>query len=298
MRFAFILDHATEFHVTTMCRVLTVSKAGYYAWVTRPPSARANADAQLADEIRAIHQRSRGTYGSPRVYKELKKRKAPGQQPNEKRVARIMHEAGIRAKTPRRFRVTTDSAHAHPIAPNTLQREFAVEPVAAALDCVWIADITYLWTTAGWLYLAVVLDLASRRVIGWAMRHTLEGELTLEALQMALTGRRPPPGVLHHSDRGTQYAAGAYRARLAAHGMDCSMSRVGDCWDNAVAESFFATLKRELADGAEWATRDEARTAVFEYIEVWYNRQRLHSTLGYTSPVEYEAQLLAEAKAA
>jgi transposase InsO family protein len=296
MRFAFILDHAPEFHITTMCRVLRVSKAGYYAWVSRPPSAHANADAQLADAIRTIHTTSRGTYGSPRIHEELA---AQGQPLSVNRVARIMHEEGIRAKAPRRFRVTTDSAHAHPIAPNTLDREFAVGTVATRVNRVWVADITYLWTAAGWLYLAVVLDLASRRVIGWAMRHTLEGELTLEALQMALTGRRPPPGVLHHSDRGSQFAAGAYRARLAAHGMECSMSRVGDCWDNAVAESFFSTLKRELADGAEWATRDEARTAVFEYIEVWYNRQRRHSTLGYVSPADYEAQLLtATAKAA
>lgn len=287
MRFAFILDHAAEYHITTMCRVLTVSKAGYYAWVKRPPSARVAADAQLAAEITVIHGISRRTYGSPRVHEELQ---AQGKRHGVNRIARIMQDAGLRAKTPRRFQVTTDSTHGHPIAPNTLDRKFAVAP-ERGLNQVWIGDITYLTTREGWLYLAIVLDLASRRVIGWAMRHTLEGELTRDALTMALTSRRPGPGVLHHTDRGSQYAAGDYRALLTAHQMECSMSRVGDCWDNAVAESFFATLKRELADDADWQTRDEARTAVFEYIEVWYNRQRRHSSLGYLSPVAHELQL-------
>ena len=284
MRFAFIAVHTPEFHVTIMCRVLKVKRAGYYAWVNRPPSQRAVDDAQLAETIKEIHGTSRRTYGSPRVTEELK---AQGQSHGEKRIARIMQEEGLRAKAPRRFRVTTDSNHAHPIAPNVLDRQFAVED-GTALDRVWVGDITYLSTREGWLYLAIVLDLASRRVIGWAMRHTLEGALTRDALAMALTGRHPEPGALHHSDRGSQYAADDYQAMLTAHAMDCSMSRVGDCWDNAVAESFFATLKRELADGADWATRDEARTAVFEYIEVWYNRQRRHSSLGYRSPVAYE----------
>ena len=286
MKFAFIQAHAEQHHIVTMCRVLAVSKAGYYAWAKRPPSARAEEDAQLATEIKAIHRQSRRTYGSPRVHEELK---AQGQPHGEKRIARIMREKGIRAKAPRRFRRTTDSNHAHPIAPNVLDRQFAVESVAA--DQVWVGDITYLATRDGFLYLAVVLDLASRRVIGWAMRHTLEGALTREALAMALMTRQPGPGVLHHTDRGSQYAAGEYRALLTAHGMRCSMSRVGDCWDNAVAESFFATLKRELADDADWSTLDDARTAVFEYIEVWYNRQRRHSSLGYLSPVAYELQL-------
>jgi transposase InsO family protein len=286
MRFTFIAAHVPEFHVTTMCRVLLVSKAGYYAWVKRPPSAHTTADEQLAADIRVVHETSRGTYGSPRVQEELK---AQGQRHGRKRIARIMRRQGIRAKTVRRFRRTTDSNHAHPIAPNTLARQFAVAQVAAP-NRVWVGDITYLSTRAGWLYLAVVLDLGSRRVIGWAMRHTLEGALTADALTMALAGRQPGPGVLHHTDRGSQYAATDYRALLTAHGMACSMSRVGDCWDNAVAESFFATLKRELADDADWHTRDDARTAVFEYIEVWYNRYRRHSSLGYLSPVAYELQ--------
>ena len=287
MRFAFVQTHADEHHVTTMCRVLQVSKAGYYAWVTRSPSEHATADEQLAEEIRKVHLKSRGTYGSPRVQEELK---GKGQRHSRKRIARLMRARGLRAKTPRRFRRTTDSRHSHPVAPNTLDRQFAVDQVAAP-NRVWASDITYLATREGWLYLAIVLDLASRRVIGWAMRHTLEGALTRAALTMALTGRQPGPGVLHHSDRGSQYAAGDYRALLSAHGMACSMSRVGDCWDNAVAESFFATLKRELADDADWATREDARTAVFEFIEVWYNRERLHSSLGYRSPVAYELQL-------
>lgn len=207
----------------------------------------------------------------------------------KKRVARVMKAKGMRGKTARRFRTTTDSNHAHAIAPNTLNRQFAVDQ--RPVDRVWVGDITYLWTAAGWLYLAVVLDLSSRRVIGWAMRHTLEGELTRAALAMALLGRAPGRGVLHHTDRGCQYAAADYRALLAAAGMECSMSRRGDCWDNAVAESFFATLKRELVAGTNWQTRDEARTAVFEYIEVWYNQQRRHSSLGYLSPAAYERQM-------
>jgi transposase InsO family protein len=290
MRFAFIQGHVRQHAVTTMCRVLRVSKAGYYAWVKRAPSARTTADEQLAERIRAVHRQSRRTYGSPRVHEELQ---AQGRRHGRKRIARLMRTQGIRAKQVRRFRVTTDSKHAHPIAPNTLARQFAVEQVAAP-DRVWVGDITYLLTREGWLYLAIVLDLGSRRVIGWAMRHTLEGVLTEDALTMALTGRRPGPGVLHHTDRGSQYAAGDYRALLSAHGMACSMSRVGDCWDNAVAESFFATLKRELADDADWATRDDARTAVFEYIEVWYNRQRRHSSLDYLSPVAYELRHAAQ----
>ena len=286
MRFAFIAVHTVEFHVTTMCRVLQVKKASYYAWVSRPPSRHTEDDAQLAEAITRIYKTARRRYGSPRVHEELK---AQGRSHGEKRVARIMQEEGLRAKPPRRFRVTTDSKHGHPIAPNLLDRQFAVED-GAALDRVWIGDITYLMTREGWLYLAIIIDLASRRVIGWAMRHTLEGALTRDALTMAITSRQPGPGTLHHTDRGSQYAAGDYQDILIEHAMDCSMSRVGNCWDYAVAESFFATLKRELADDADWATRDDARTAVFEYIEVWYNQQRRHSSLGYLTPAAFELQ--------
>jgi transposase InsO family protein len=201
-----------------------------------------------------------------------------------------MQTAGLVARRRRRYRVTTQSAHPHLVAANTLARQFAVATVGAP-NRVWVGDITYLPTREGWLYLAVVLDLVSRRVIGWAMQHTLERSLTLAALHMALARRHPAPGVLHHSDRGSQYACGDYRRMLTAAGLTCSMSRKGDCWDNAVAESFFATLKTELVAGAAWATREDARAAVFEYIEVWYNRHRRHSVLGYVSPVQYEQQL-------
>jgi transposase InsO family protein len=297
MRFAFIHAHAEQFHIVVMCRVLEVSKAGYYAWSarrTRAPSARVHEDIELTRAIATIHHRSRRSYGSPRVHAELA---AQGRHHSEKRVARLMREAGLRAKATRSFRGTTNSNHTLPIAANVLAREFSITTATGGsaaprpLNRVWVGDITYLPTGEGWLYLAVILDLASRRVIGWAMRHALDAAVTRDALLMALRTRRPVAGVLHHTDRGSQYAAGEYQALLAAHGMTCSMSRTGDCWDNAVAESFFASLKRELVIGTRWATRDEARTAVFEYIELWYNRERRHSSLGYLSPVVYERQL-------
>jgi transposase InsO family protein len=284
VKFAFIRAHRDAHEVTTLCRVLGVSKAGYYAWAKRGPSKRAAEDRELAAAVRAAHQASGRTYGSPRVHRELRDW---GRRHGVKRIARVMRAEGLRAKVTRRFRVTTQSDHAHPLAPNVLARRFE----ETRPDRVWVADITYLSTREGWLYLAVVLDLGTRAVVGWAMRHTLERGLTLGALDMAVRRRRPAPGVLHHADRGSQYACRDYRARLAAHGMACSMSRAGDCWDNAVAESFFATLKRELADGADWSTRDEARTAVFRYIEGWYNRRRRHSALGYVSPEQYERRL-------
>ena len=277
-----------------MCRVLEVSKAGYYAWRDRTPSARARANARLAVEIKAVHRRSRGTYGSPRVHAELR---AQGVACSAKRVARVMRAEGIRAKQRRRCRVTTDSRHAEPIAPNVLARQFAVAAIGEA-DRVGVGDITYVSTREGWLSLAVVLDLASRRVIGWAMRHTLERALTLDALTMALGQRQPGPGVRHHSDRGSQYACGEYQARLAAHEMAGSMSRKGDCWDNAVVESFFATLKTALVSDADWHTREEVRAALFEYIELWYNRRRRHSSLGYLSPVQYELEQLEQMRQA
>lgn len=284
MKYAFIRAHRDVHEVTTLCRVLGVSKAGYYAWAKRGPSQRAVEDQALAAAIRAAHLDSGRTYGSPRVHRELRNQ---GRRHGVKRVARVMRQEGLRAKTTRRFRVTTQSDHAHRVAPNVLARRFDERRP----NRVWVADITYLRTREGWLYLAVVLDLGTRAVVGWAMRHTMERGLTLDALDMAVRRRRPAPGVLHHADRGSQYACRDYRARLTAHGMTCSMSRKGDCWDNAVAESFFATLKRELADDADWATRDEARTAVFRYIETWYNRRRRHSALGYVSPEQYERQV-------
>ena len=287
MRFAFIQAHAEQWHIVTMCRVLEVSKAGYYAWVQRAPSARAAADATLTVTIRETFRRCRKRYGSPRIHAELA---AQGRRHGAKRVARLMQAAGLRAKARRAFRSTTDSAHTLPIAPNVLAREFAVadahEP--RPLDHAWVGDITYLPTREGWLYLAVVLALGSRRVIGWAMQHSIDARLTETALRMAVRTRRPAAGAVHHTDRGSQYAAHSYQALLAAHGMQCSMSRVGDCWDNAVAESFFATLELELLVHHDWHTRDAARQAIFKYIEAWYNPRRRHSTLAYVSPATYE----------
>jgi putative transposase len=270
-----------------MCRVLEVAPAGYYAWChRRSPCARQIADERLLLNIRRFHEASGGTYGSPRILRDLRD---DGRQVGQKRVARLMRQDGLVGRRRRSSVRTTDSTHAYPLAPNRLERQFAVNGMA--LNRVWVSDITYVPTREGWLYLAVVLDLASRRVVGWAMRETLEAELALSALRMAVTSRRPAPGLIHHSDRGVQYACTAYRELLAAHQIDASMSRAGDCWDNAVAESFFATLELELIDGSKWATRAEARQAIFGFIHTWYNRQRRHSTLQYLSPMQYEQQL-------
>ena len=287
MRYACIARHAGEHDVRLMCAVLDVSPSGYYASRTRSPCARAIADERLLLNVRLAYEKSDGSYGAPRIQHELKD---AGLSVGTKRVARLMRQDGLQARAPRRWRpATTDSAHAHPIAPNLLDRQFDVHGVA--LNQVWVSDITYVPTRAGWVYLATVLDLASRRVVGWAMRDTLDAELAVSALHMAIGARRPARGLIHHSDRGSQYACGAYQAILAAHGLRPSMSRKGNCWDNAVAESFFATLELELIAKARWETRDEARRAIFRYIETWYNRQRRHSTLGYISPAVYEEQL-------
>jgi putative transposase len=286
----FIRDHVASFPVSVMCEVLGVSRGGYYAWAVRPESARAAADRALAAEIRAVHADSRGRYGSPRVHAELR---AHGRRVGRKRVARLMRGMGLSARRKRRFRRTTDSAHAFPVAPNLLGRDFT----AAAPDRVWLADLTYIRTAEGWLYLAVVLDLYSRRVVGWAMAEHLGHELALAALDMAIARRRPAPGLVHHSDRGVQYAAHGYRKRLEQHGIVCSMSRKGDCWDNAPMESFFATLKGELVEAREhdYPTRDAARADVFQYLEGWYNRRRLHSGIGYLTPERKAAQFAAAA---
>ena len=264
-----------------MCRVLGVSRSGYYAWEARKPSERAREDEAIGAEIRAVHAKSRGRYGSPRVHAALR---AKGRRVARKRVERLMREAGLRARRKRRFRRTTDSAHSLPLAPNLLARDFT----ASAPNRAWVGDITYLWTAQGWLYLAVLIDLFSRRVVGWALSERIDEQLALDALNMALHTRRPPRGLVHHTDRGSQYASRAYRAVLRAAGIRRSMSRKGDCWDNAVAESFFAALKEELVEDVETLTRAEARKVVFEYIESFYNRERLHSTNAYTSPVNFE----------
>lgn len=280
MRFAFIRAHAAEFDILLMCRGLGVSRSGYYAWLKRPPSEREEADNQLTQLIQDAHARSRGTYGSPRVHAELK---AQGRRVGRKRVARLMRRQGIRARQRRRFKVTTNSKHANPVAPNVLDQQFEAERPNEK----WLADITYLPTREGWLYLAVVLDVYSRLIVGWAMGISLEQELVLRALRMALHQRRPQAKLLHHSDRGSQYTAETYQQLLAAYGITVSMSGAGNCYDNAMMESFFSTLKAECAT-APYDTRAEARRSVFEYIEVWYNRQRRHSALGYVSPQAFE----------
>jgi len=279
--------------VRLMCRVLAVSPAGFYAAQRRSSSARVQRDQVLRLQVRAAHTKSRRTYGAPRIHAELR-----AQGPvAKKRVARLMREDGLVGRRPRRWVRTTDSRHAQPVAPNVLDRRFGVDQVPGP-DRVWVSDLTYVPTREGWLYLAIVLELASRRVVGWAMRETLDADLALAALRMALADRRPAPGLLHHSDRGSQYACGAYRALLAAHAIAASMSKKGDCWDNAVAESFFATLETEVIMEAAWPTRAAARQAIFAYIETWYNRERRHSSLGYRSPVEYERDVLARRHAA
>jgi putative transposase len=285
-RFRFIAAAAGRRPVALSCRALGVSRAGYYAWRERPSSARARADAELTAVIHRLHGESRGVYGSPRIHAELR---AAGRRHARKRVARLMRTAGLRGcPRPRRRPRTTVADPAAAAAPNLVKRRF--DP--SAPDRLWVADVTYIPTEEGWLYLAAVLDAFSRRVVGWAMADHLRTELVLDALDLALATRRPAAGLVHHSDRGCQYTSLAFGRRLAESGLVPSMSRTGDCWDNAVAESFFATLKRELVDRpdrAPWPDRAAARRALFEYIEVFYNRRRRHSTLRYLSPAAYEA---------
>lgn len=280
MKFEFIRAEKA-YPVTVLCSVLEVSPSGFYAWRKRPLSARASSDAQLALQVTAVHKRSRRTYGSPRIHRDLRAR---GVRVGRKRVARLMRENGLEARRKRRFRRTTDSKHGHPIAPNILARNFDVtEP-----DRVWVTDVTAIWTLEGWLFLAAMLDLYSRRVVGWAMSANNDTDLALDALRHALRTRKPPHGVLHHSDRGSPYASADYRAALAAHGFVASMSRKGDCWDNAVAESFFGTLRAELIDHEQYASRVAAAASIDDYIANFYNIERRHSYLGYLNPIEFE----------
>ena len=283
MRYRAIQEHDRRVPVRLMCRALAVSPAGYYAWAGRPESDRSVRNRALLSAIRVVHRESRETYGSPSIWDALVKR---GHGVGEHRIARLMRVEGIRAKTVKQWRATTPSNHRVPVAENTLARQFTVEQP----NRVWAGDITYVWTTEGWLYLAVVLDRYSRTVIGWALEARLTGELTQQALTMAIRRRTPSAGLLHHSDRGSQYAATAYQQLLTTHGIAGSMSRRGNCWDNACVESFFGTLKRELIYPRQYRTRDEATQDIFEYIEVFYNRRRRHSTLGYDSPAEFEAR--------
>jgi putative transposase len=268
-----------------MCRLLRVSRSGYYAAERRGASRRAREDQRLRLEIRAIHHRSRQRYGSPRVHAELK---AQGIRCARKRVERLMREAELRGRGTRRRRPHPRLEPVRELVGNTLDRRFAAQ---GEPDRIWVSDLTYVPTPEGWLYLAIVLDLASRRVVGWSMKRHAGIGLVMQALQMALQRRQPPAGVLHHSDQGVQYTAASYQALLRGAGMQPSLSRRGNCYDNAVAESFFATLEKELLEGSTWRDRSEARAALFEYIEVWYNRNRRHSALGYLSPAEFEARL-------
>jgi len=285
VKFAFIRDHLLEYPVEVSCRVLSVSRAGYYAWRDRPASPRTIRRHVLAAKIAVVHQENRCVYGSPRICQALR---AAGEQACENTVAKVMRESGLCARKKKKFvPQTTDSGHGHPVASNLLDRQFS----AAKPNSKWVVDITYIATDEGWLYLAGVMDLCSRKIIGWSMTDHMQWQLVGDALEMALARRHPPEGLLHHSDRGVQYACDDYRKLLTDAGMDVSMSHKGDCWDNAVMESFWSTLKTELVHHQRYATRDAARASIFEYIEVFYNRKRLHSALGYQSPEMFEAGL-------
>ena len=283
-----------NFKIALMCRCMSVSPSGLYAWRKAEPSQRAKKNAALTEEIKEVYEESRNTYGSPRVHAELVER---GHEVGRNRVARLMAEEGLVARRKPKFRKTTDSDHDDPIAPNVLDRNFEVE----APDQAWVADITYIWTIQGWMYLAVIIDLYSRRVVGWSMADHMRTELVLDALRAALGSRAPhPAGLVFHSDRGSQYAAGDYRDALGVAGITCSMSRRANCWDNAVAESFFSTLKTELVHNMIFLTKASAKTTIAEWIEIFYNGKRRHSTIGYISPVEcerryYETMIAAEA---
>lgn len=285
MKFAFIKEHLGLYPLEIVCRVLEVSRSGYYAWRGRPQSARATRRRELAAKIRAVHRENRGVYGSPRVHRVLV---ASGEQVSENTVASVMRQQEIRARTRRKFVPrTTDSRHEQSVANNVLGRQFA----AKLPNQKWAVDITYIPTGQGWLYLAGVIDLCSRKIVGWSMAEHMRTELVGDALTMALAGRHPDQGLLHHSDRGVQYASDDYQHLLQSHGIEASMSGKGDCWDNACVESFWATLKTELVHHEQYATFEEARASIFEYIEVFYNRKRLHSSIGYVSPETFEAGL-------
>jgi transposase InsO family protein len=276
--FEIIRAEAANFPITVLCLLLGVSKSGYYAFLGRGRSERRDTDLRVTTKIRAIHADTRGVYGSRRMTEEL------DEDVGRNRVARLMRENGLLACSPRRFRVTTDSDHALPIAPNLLEQDFTAD----APNRVWVGDITYVWTAQGWGYLAVLLDLFSRRVVGWSFAGHMRQELPLKAFRRALEARQPGPGLIHHSDRGSQYAGRKYRSMLTEHEVACSMSRAGDCYDNAVAESFFASLKKECLSRKHFATYTEAFDAIAAYIDGFYNPVRRHSTLGYLSPINYE----------
>lgn len=287
MKYAFIDAEKAQWPVDVQCDTLGVSRSGYYAWKGRPVAPRAEQDQELVDEIKAAYEAGRGTYGSPRVHRELR---AKGRRIGRKRVERLMRQNGIAARRKRRFRRTTDSNHSHPIAPNVLERNFDVELPNTA----WVTDVTYVWTHEGWLYLAVILDLFSRRVVGWAVSANNDRALALGALDRAVSARTPAEGLVHHSDRGSVYASEDYGEGLTRIGAIKSMSRKGDCWDNAVAESFFATIKGEMIDHEDYLTRHAAIAAIADYIDGFYNPCRRHSAIDYVSPIEFELKFMSE----
>ena len=283
MRYATIQRHEGQHAVTLMCRVLTVSRSGYYDWRHRAPSERARANAQLTADVHRVYAEHKSRAGAPRIVKQLRDE---GQTVGKHRVARVMRTEGLRAKAARKYKATTNSNHSLPVAPNLLQQDFT----ATAPNRKWVSDITYLWTDEGWLYLAVVLDLYSRRVVGWAMSERMTASLVCDALTMALWRRKMPMGVIVHSDRGSQYCSADYQRLLLNHRLLCSMSKKGDCYDNAAMESWNHSLKVEAIHGERFITRDTVKAHVFDYIEVYYNRKRLHSRLGYLSPEVFEAR--------
>jgi putative transposase len=286
VKYAWIKQHTPEFSIDSMCRVMQVSRSAYYAWLHRPQTTTEKDDIELTTIIHSVFKKSRATYGTRRIKKELFDR---NRAISRRRISRLMDKANLACKTKRKFKATTDSKHDKPISPNLLDREFNVgQP-----DQVYAGDITYIHTQEGWLYLAVVIDLYSRQVVGWSMAEHMRAKLVNDALLMALWKRKPAKGLLWHSDRGSQYASDSHRALIKEFGIRQSMSRKGNCWDNAVSESFFHTLKTELIHHEIYQTRSAAKQAVFEYIEVFYNRERLHSANGYLSPVDYELQQIA-----
>ena len=282
MKFAFIHAEKALYSVATLCRLLGVTRQGYYAFVKRPVSARVQEERSIRERLRVLHSESNGTYGSPRMLRALQ---SEGIRVGKRRIERALRSMGLRGWQRRRWRVTTRANPAHPVVDNALARDFT----ASRPNEKWVTDISYIWTDEGWCYLAVILDLFSRAVVGWSMDTTLSTQLPLAALDMALRRRCPTGRLMHHSDRGCQYTSENYRQALGKAGITVSMSRKGNCWDNAVAESFFATLKTELVYRSFWQTRADLRAAVFQYIEVFYNRRRLHSSVGYKSPAQVES---------
>ena len=284
MKYKFIMENRKEYRLGKMCKMLEVSRSGYHNYVRRKMSQRQLENQMLLERIRRIHHLSRGLYGSPKIYQELRKL---GLNYNKKRIVRIMRINGIRAKTKRKYKRTTDSNHSYPVAGNILGQDFN----STVLNKVWVSDITYIWTKEGWLYLCCILDLCSRMIVGWHIDITLSSSLVITALSHAITNRGENPGIIFHSDRGSQYASEEVRKYLQGHKMIQSMSRKGNCYDNAVMESFFHTLKTELVSFENFQTRDEAKMKVFDYIEIFYNRQRSHSSIDYLTPEEFEINL-------